>query len=314
VPGTLQKKKQNKFWWNEILFYICIELNTNRMSQENRTNEVLDQVGLNWTVREEKLLTASGIEIPSQKAIVRDDTNQVLSVHGDGYYPYQNYQLIELLDKVSQQIGLPIHRGGMFGDGKKVFIQLKSNDLRLGDDKVEGFITGVNSFDGTTSLAFGPSNITISCQNTFFAAFRNLDTKVRHTKNMIMRVDEIARGLEMVVQEEANMFEDIKKMSETRFSKETRDWATKLLFNISKEVALENEKELSTVTKNRLIRFDMDMKGELDQKGDNLWGLFSGVTKYTTHSLSKGDNSENKMFGIYGQRERQIFKELAELV
>jgi phage/plasmid-like protein (TIGR03299 family) len=284
------------------------------MSQENRTNEVLDQVGLNWTVREEKLLTASGIEIPSQKAIVRDDTNQVLSVHGDGYYPYQNYQLIELLDKVSQQIGLPIHRGGMFGDGKKVFIQLKSNDLRLGNDKVEGFITGVNSFDGTTSLAFGPSNITISCQNSFFAAFRNLDTKVRHTKNMIMRVDEIARGLEMVVQEEANMFEDIKKMSETRFNKNTQDWVTKLLFNISKEVALENEKELSTVTKNRLIRFDMDMKGELNEKGDNLWGLFSGVTKYTTHSLSKGDNAENKMFGIYGQRERHIFKELAELV
>ena len=284
------------------------------MSQENRTNEVLDQVGLNWTVREEKLLTASGIEIPSQKAIVRDDTNQVLSVHGDGYYPYQNYQLIELLDKVSQQIGLPIHRGGMFGDGKKVFIQLKSNDLRLGNDKVEGFITGVNSFDGTTSLAFGPSNITISCQNSFFAAFRNLDTKVRHTKNMIMRVDEIARGLEMVVQEEANMFEDIKKMSETRFSKDTQDWVTKLLFNISKEVSLENEKELSTVTKNRLIRFDMDMKGELNEKGDNLWGLFSGVTKYTTHSLSKGDNAENKMFGIYGQRERHIFKELAELV
>lgn len=284
------------------------------MSQENRTNEVLDQVGLNWTVREEKLLTVSGIEIPSQKAIVRDDTNQVLSVHGDGYYPYQNYQLIELLDKVSQQIGLPIHRGGMFGDGKKVFIQLKSNDLRLGNDKVEGFITGVNSFDGTTSLAFGPSNITISCQNSFFAAFRNLDTKVRHTKNMIMRVDEIARGLEMVVQEEANMFEDIKKMSETRFNKNTQDWVTKLLFNISKEVALENEKELSTVTKNRLIRFDMDMKGELNEKGDNLWGLFSGVTKYTTHSLSKGDNAENKMFGIYGQRERHIFKELAELV
>ena len=284
------------------------------MSQENRTNEVLDQVGLNWTVREEKLLTTSGIEIPAQKAIIREDTNQVLSVHGDGYYPYQNYQLIELLDKVSQQIGLPIHRGGMFGDGKKVFIQLKSNDLRLGNDKVEGFITGVNSFDGTTSLAFGPSNITISCQNSFFAAFRNLDTKVRHTKNMIMRVDEIARGLEMVVQEEANMFEDIKKMSETRFSKDTQDWVTKLLFNISKEVELENEKELSTVTKNRLVRFGMDMKGELDQKGDNLWGLFSGVTKYTTHSLSKNDNSENKMFGIYGQRERQIFKELAELV
>ena len=30
--------------------------------------------------------------------------------------------------------------------------------------------------------------------------------------------------------------------------------------------------------------------------------------------MSKGDNSENKMFGTYGNRERVIFQELAELV
>ena len=196
--------------------------------QSNRVQDVLNQTGLNWTVRQEALTTESGIIVPKQMAVVREDTNTVLSVHGEGYFPYQNQQLIELLDKVSNQIGLPIHRGGMFGDGAKVFIQLKSNDLKLGTDRVEGFITGVNSFDGSTSLAFGPSNITISCQNSFYAAFRNMDTKVRHTKNMIMRVDEICRGLEGVVREEAEMFDDIKKMSETRFSKETKDWVSKL--------------------------------------------------------------------------------------
>ena len=103
--------------------------------QTNRVQDVLNQTGLNWTVREESLTTESGIIIPQQKAIIRDDTNTVLSVHGEGYYPYQNHQLIELLDKVSQQVGLPIHKGGMFGDGKKVFIQLKSNDLKLGTDR-----------------------------------------------------------------------------------------------------------------------------------------------------------------------------------
>ena len=280
----------------------------------NRIQDVLNQTGLNWTVRQEALNTESGIVVPKQMAIVREDTNTVLSVHGDGYFPYQNHQLIELLDKVSNQIGLPIHRGGMFGDGAKVFIQLKSNDLKLGTDRVEGFITGVNSFDGSTSLAFGPSNITISCQNSFYAAFRNMDTKVRHTKNMIMRVDEICRGLEGVIREEAEMFEDIKKMSETRFSKETEEWVSKLLFNISREVNLNDADALSTVTQNRLSRFHIDLNGELKEKGDNLWGLFSGVTKYTTHSLTKGDNSENKMFGTYGQRERHIFRELVEMV
>jgi len=282
--------------------------------QSNRVQEVLNQTGLNWTVRQEGITTESGIIVPKQMAVVREDTNTVLAVHGDGYFPYQNHQLIELLDKVSNQIGLPIHRGGMFGDGAKVFIQLKSNDLKLGTDRVEGYITGVNSFDGSTSLAFGPSNITISCQNSFYAAFRNMDTKVRHTKNMIMRVDEICRGLEGVVREEAEMFEDIKKMSETRFSKETEEWVSKLLFNISREVNMHDEKALSTVTQNRLSRFHIDLNGELKDKGDNLWGLFSGVTKYTTHSLTKGDNSENKMFGTYGQRERAIFKELVEMV
>lgn len=282
--------------------------------QTNRVQGVLNQTGLNWTVREESLTTESGIIIPQQKAIIRDDTNTVLSIHGEGYYPYQNYQLIELLDKVSQQVGLPIHKGGMFGNGKKVFIQLKSNDLKLGTDRVEGFITGVNSFDGSTSLAFGPSNITISCQNTFFAAFRNMDTKVRHTKNMVMRVDEICYGLERVIQEEAVMFDDIKRMTDIKMSKENKDWVSRLLFNIERDVNLENEKSLSTVTRNKLSRFEIDLNGELKDKGDSLWGLFSGVTKYTTHSMTKGDNSENKMFGVYGQRERQIFKQLVELV
>jgi hypothetical protein len=222
--------------------------------------------------------------------------------------------LIETLDKVSQQIGLPIHKGGSFGGGQKVFIQLKSNDLKLGNDRVEGFITGINSFDGSTSLAFGPSNITISCQNTFFAAFRSMDTKVRHTKNMVMRVDEICRGLERVIEEEQVMFQDIKRMSETRLNKKQEDWVTRTLFNIMKDVDLNNEEEVSTVTRNKLTRFYVDLNGELKEKGDNLWGLFSGVTKYTTHSMSKGDNSENKMFGTYGNRERMIFQELAELV
>lgn len=284
------------------------------MSQENRTQQVLDQVGLNWTVREESITTESGIIVPKSKAIIREDTNTVLSVHGDGYFPYQNHQMVDLLDKVSQQVGLPIHKGGYFGEGEKVYLQLKSNDLKLGNDRVEGYITGVNSFDGSTSLAFGPSNITISCQNSFFAAFRNLNAKIRHTKNMEMRIDDICRGLEGVLEEEKEMFEDIKKLSETKMTKKQEDWVTRTLFNIMRDVDLNDEEAVSTVTRNRLSRFYVDLNGEIKEKGDNLWGLFSGVTKYTTHSLSKGDNSENKMFGTYGQRERQIFKELVELV
>jgi len=269
---------------------------------------------LNWKVRQEPVKTESGIIIPGHSAIVREDTNTPLSIMASSYQPYQNHEMIELLERVSNQTGMEIKNSGLFGEGEKVFIQLKSNDLKLGNDKVEGYLTGVNSFDGSTSLAFGPSNVTISCTNSFYAAFRGLNTKVRHTKNMVVKIDEICRSLQNVLVEEKQIFDNIVKLSETRIGDKNVDEVLRKLFNIGKEVNLKDSEAVSTVTQNKISRFYVDLNGELQGKGDNLWGLFSGVTKFTTHSLSKYDNTEKKMFGIYGNREREIFEDLVSLV
>ena len=282
--------------------------------ENNRVSQFLDRTGLNWKVRTEGLQTSSGIIIPDKIGIVREDDSTILGIHSNGYLPYQNDQMMELLFKVSQQTGLDVHRGGLFGGGRKVFVQLKSNDLTLGTDRIEGYVTGINSFDGSTSLSFGPSSKTISCQNTFFGVYKDLDSKVRHTKNMELKIDDICRQIEGVVQEETNVFGSIVKMSETRFDDVIKDRVIKSLFNIERNVDIKDVDSLSTVTQNKLSRFYVDLNGEIQGKGDNIWGLFSGVTKYTTHSMGKGDNSENKMFGTYGNRERQIFKQLVEMV
>jgi phage/plasmid-like protein (TIGR03299 family) len=286
----------------------------NQIVENNRVDQFLDRTGLNWKVRTEGLQTSSGIIIPDKIGIVREDDSTILGIHSNGYVPYQNDQMMELLFKVSQQTGLDVHRGGLFGGGRKVFVQLKSNDLTLGTDRIEGYVTGINSFDGSTSLSFGPSSKTISCQNTFFGVYKDLNSKVRHTKNMELKIDDICRQIEGVVEEEKNVFGSIVKMSETRFDDIIKDRVIKSLFNIEKNANIKDIDALSSVTQNKLSRFYVDLNGEIQGKGDNLWGLFSGVTKYTTHSMGKGDNSENKMFGSYGNRERQIFKELVHLV
>lgn len=272
---------------------------------------------LNWKVRTEEVQTKSGIIIPKHMAIVREDTNVPLSIMGEDYQPHQNHEMIELLERVSKQTGMEIVKSGYFGEGEKVFIQMKSDNLTLGNDRIEGYLTGVNSFDGSTSLAFGPSNITISCLNTFFATFRGLKFKVRHTKNMAIRIDDICRSLDVTLEEEKNMFKHIIQLSETSIGDDDVDNVLRKLFNIKPEIDLDDDEELSTVTKNKIERFHVDLNGELKTKGENLWGLFSGVTKYTTHTMNKGDkdkNMEGKMFGLYGGRERAIFNDLVELV
>jgi hypothetical protein len=290
-----------------------LPLHPKQINMNEQVKKLLDKTNLNWSVRQEDIQTTSGISVPNKKAIVRDDNNMIVGLHSDGYVPYQNHELMDLLHQVSGRTGLEIHRGGEFKDGGRIYVQLKGNDLKLGNDRIEGFLTGVNSFDGSTSLAFGHSNTTISCMNTFFRVMQGLQNKVRHTKSMSLKVEDICRRLDIVLQEEKETFRYITELSETRFDDLLKEKVTRKLFGIKPEVDLNDEDALSTRTRNNLSRFYIDLNGELSQKGDNMWGLFSGVTKYTTHSYSKNDNTEAKMFGGIGQVEQEIFSDLVHM-
>jgi phage/plasmid-like protein (TIGR03299 family) len=277
-------------------------------------SNMLTKAGLNWNVKSEPIQTVSGILIPDRIALVREDTNKVLGIHTENYSPYQNDELLELLYRISGQSGLVVHSGGSFKGGEKVWFQLKSNDLKLGNDRIEGYISGFNSFDGRTALAFGNAKITVSCMNTFWTGYKQVSTRLRHSSTMRPRIDEILRQIDVLLNEEQVQFGEITKLSETRMTPEVKELITKKLFEISVEERLDSN-EFSTNLKNRLWRFNYDLGIELAQKNDSLWGLFSGITRYTTHSMKpRGDNSESKMFGRTGTLEREIYKELVEMI
>lgn len=275
--------------------------------------EMLEKAGLNWKVTKEPIQTVSGIIIPEKSALVREDTQKCLGIHTDNYVPFQNEELLDLLFKISQQTGLEMHTGGSFKEGQRVYFQLKSEDLKLHNDKIEGYISGFNSFDGRTSLAFGNSNVTVSCQNTFYRGYKDVETKLRHSSTMKPKIDEILRKIDVLLVEEQNTFDTIQRLGNFRMTKEVKDMVIRKLFEIKREESLTSD-DFSTHKKNRMLKFGVDLQGEINQKGDNLWGLFSGVTKYTTHGMKKGDNSENKIFGKTGNVERQIFEDLVSLM
>jgi phage/plasmid-like protein (TIGR03299 family) len=276
--------------------------------------QMLNMAGLNWKVVSEPIQTVSGILIPNRVALVREDTKLPLGVHTDTYEPYQNDELLELLYRIYQKTGLALHTGGSFKGGMKVWFQLKSNDLKLGNDTIKGFISGFNSFDGSTALAFGNSSITVSCQNTFWRGYREVTNRLRHSSTMREKIEEILSRIDLVMKEEQTMFKEITRLSEVRISPEVQELITKRLFELTVEERLDDP-NLSTRMKNKILTFNDDLSMELAEKGDNLWGLFSGITRYTTHDMKKEkDNSEAKMFGRIGTIERKIYHALVDLV
>lgn len=301
---------------NEITMINASENNT---VETGLIQSTLEQYGLDWTVRKEQMQTVSGIICPDSFAIVREDNNAILGVHSDNYEPFQNEQMMELLYKISNSMGIEVHKCGTFGDGEKVYIQLENKNFNLSNgDQIKTYFTSVNSFDGSTQFGFGTTNITISCMNTFMGAYRTLDSKMKHTKSMVIKLDNIVKQLrQMKVEEEKNII-TIEKLSKHKIDNNSKMLVTRLLFDLKKQDGynineLINNPELSTRKKNQIISFNDNLLIETSQKGENLWGLFSGMTRFTTHAMNK-DTTINKMFGSLGVKERTIFAHLAELV
>lgn len=278
------------------------------------TTEILNATGLNWNVRKEQIQTVSGLIIPDKTAIIREDNNAVLSVMGNGYEPYNNSELLELLYNITKSTGLEIHKGGMFGGGEKVYFQLKSDNLILNGDKIEGYVSGINSFDGSTSLSFGHSTLTISCMNTFFSVYKQLDSKIKHSASMRPRIDTILFGIDKLLKEEKHNFDTIRKMSEIPATPEMIEFVKETILNLSKQDMLLVD-DMSGKRKNRIEAFELDLKREMQQKQDSVWGVMSGVTRYTTHTANKNENRAmlNKIVGGVGERERKVWNHFEKM-
>jgi phage/plasmid-like protein (TIGR03299 family) len=266
---------------------------------------LLDKYGLRWEVSKQQLLLPSG-EDTGFFGIVREDTRKTFATCKEGYVPYQNSELAELLIRISEKTGYDIHSGGQFNGGGKVFMQLNTGNIitDIGKDKtqVKGFITGINGHDGTTSLKWGNSNITISCSNTFASASRQLQQSARHTASIHDKVETSIRQIMGIVEAEKTLFEKFITLSNIPV---TQDNIAKIVRKVT-DVDIDMhpsraEKEYSTYALNRSGELLNSIQREMNGKGETLWGLFSGVTHYTSHVLPvpKRDNArlESKYTG-----------------
>jgi phage/plasmid-like protein (TIGR03299 family) len=306
---------------NDILGQAFQGLKLQDNANADRVATLLDKFDLRWSVIKEPLYLSDGTQTPFV-GIVREDTRKVFSTCKDSYNPYQNSELAELLIRIADIGGYEIHTGGMFKDGAKVYVQLKSgntiNGIGKNNDKVIGYTTGINSHDGTTSLKWGSTNITISCQNTFNSASKELVNSLRHTNSLHNRIDLYLKEIGIAVVEEKTLFEKYIQLSEQQVK---RSNIAKIVREVTGVDILINHEEakdkFSTYNLNRTEELLDCISTEMEQKGETLWGLFSGVTKYTTHVMPvpNRDNArlESKYVGNAGKIDNRVFNLIKSL-
>jgi len=280
-----------------------------------RVASMLDQFGLRWNVLKQQMHLPDGTPT-KYSAIVREDNNDVFTTCKDGYVPYQNSELAELLLRVSEKTGYSIHSGGMFNGGGKVYLQLNTgNEINgIGKNKtsVKGFITGINGHDSSTSLRWGAVNFTICCENTFASARGKLSNSARHTASIHDRVERSLRDIESVTMAEKTIFDQFIKLSEVQVTSQNIASIVKGVTGVDVSIPRSKAQEIySQQSVERSGELLTSIAREIEQKGETLWGLFSGVTHYTSHVMPVlkrvNGRTESKYIGTASEVDNNAF-------
>jgi hypothetical protein len=239
---------------------------------------------LTWDI-DLKPVCVEGSILPDYQSIVRNDNGQVLSLTKKTYHPASNEKFAEVIGRIHEFTGFDVEGYSVFHGGRKVLAFLKNNEkMRVGDFDSSNYMVIGNSFDRSTGFFTGISSVVIRCTNQF-SRIQTTQT-IRHNKQINMKLDELVRFYKDYIKQEQQLKEVFEIWNQNLIDKHTvQAFADHVL-----EIPNVN---VSTVKKNhRLSLFD-SINTEMAAMGNTAYGLFNGLTHYTSHVVK----SSSKMFG-----------------
>jgi len=254
---------------------------------KNKVNEILVAHNLDFRIEKEQLLSATGKPTPFY-GLFNDKTGECINSVKEGYTVSQNDEVVELVLEGMQGFGeLSVSKAGALNGGRKVFIQLGIEGMSLvGDERIKRYVTVIDSNDGSTGLSVGIGELVMSCQNQFFKFYKSGQSKLRHTASLTQRIKEIPFLIEQALSQSLILTETYKQFQSTPVSKALADEMVKHILGFDRTMSIKTEAELSTRSLNAMETLYDHITKETNQKGMNLFGLFSGVTSWTTHEKS----------------------------
>lgn len=220
--------------------------------------------------------------------LLNSNSGNFINTVKEGYTVSQNSEVVELVLRGMQGFGeLSVSKAGSINDGRKVYIQLAIEGMsKVGNDSIKRYVTIIDSNDGSTGLGVGIGDLTMSCQNQFFSFYRSGQAKMRHTASLETRLREIPSLISLALENslrQIDMYNDFVKVGVS--DKNVHDMV-KLQVGISKLSSVGDIADASGKVSNAMEKLYEMIRVEVAQKGKNVWGLHSGVTRWTTHEKS----------------------------
>ncbi len=286
-------------------------------SRNEKVFDLLYDNGLAWDVTKESLYAKinRGTDKEVREVMTdnygtfRSDDGSHLGTVKDRYEIFQNKELAGTLVDACDGLDLEVKKGGTLQGGRKVFLQIVLPEAQVGNSGIKRYLTALNSHDGSSSIGFGTTNQVVFCSNTFHAAMKDVQG-IRHTASYSDRVKDAIESIKQAMTGESLLMDNFNRMSDIKVEDD------KFVIDlVSKVLNVKPDEKASTRKSNQVTQMAQDIRTDINQHGNNLWGLFNGITRFTNHSQVKSEKSlENVMVGQGARMNDIAFKEIMKQV
>ena len=270
------------------------------------TNQILEQNGLNWDVvkvplfwLEDQYKERGHIWMEKKETpfygIVREDTGEVFTTVSKAYEPTQNHTIIETMQEIAGDNDLEIVKALPLHDGRKIVVQMRrpNNIIDIGGESTEQYVYAINGHDGSSSLKFGFMNKVIFCQNQFGWLSGNAFSGYRHTKSIQEKVEQLPSIINF-----SDQYDRIADLQEFAQQSANPSLINDLVDYLTNTDKLAEAKDISSRKSNVIHDITQCIDSEMNRITHTKWGVFNGVTKYTTHQKSSPNREYGKQESI----------------
>ena len=244
---------------------------------------------LNWEVQTEKLYNHQGQSLKDFKMLLRSDNGALLNVCKKSYRPTLNSRFKEVVGRMSKITGFECNGFVEAYGGRRVFAYLKSEGQKIAGFNFDNYMVIGNSHDYSSGFFISSVHEMIRCQNQWSKLKKGSLYTIPHTSSSEERIEELVLRFENYMDDLNKNKRNLEMWREVDVSPALREMMLERVLNIE----MGNEDSMPGKTQKRVDSLNFALDRELKDVGNNLLGLFQGVTYYSTHML----NQKSQVFG-----------------
>jgi len=266
-----------------------------------------------WDIKLTPVYNAQGEVITGYNEITRDDDNSSIAIMKKTFHPMTTQQFTETAEAVAAKIGAVVEgyedwqNGDNMGSKRQVVTaQIKvSEPLEIAGSKIQGYLTIGVGFAGNRSFYMGHTNSYLRCSNQFGSIIQDFTSRL--TKNNMVRVEEIIDNIQTYVEYEKKLYDNFKKFQEVQIDEKLiKECVARLVKMTDEERA--DESLISSQKLNKMDDIMASVRSECAELGNNAWGLFNGITHYTTHVYNARTQEQfGNVFGAKNDMNQKVY-------